>query len=396
MSQRKPGDSTSLIHNDYSPPGDFTSLSTPIHHASTVVFGSVHAFQSSTEKHSEGYSYGLSGTPTTKVLAQRIADLEGGYKAVLTPSGLSAITLVYLSCLQQGDHVLVCDNVYKPSRDLCNSLLKGLGIETTFYDPTIGENIKNLFKKNTKLVWTESPGSITLEVQDIPAITRVAHEHGALVAIDNTWAAGIYFKPFSHDCDISVQAITKYISGHGDLLMGSVTTQDSDLYWKIKTMVGTLGLGVAPDDCFLALRGLSTLKTRLNQHQAAGLEIAKWLKQRPEVKSVLHPAFEECPGHEVWKRDFTGSSGLFSIILDERYPKSAVHGMIDNLHYFRIGASWGGAVSLVLPLNPHRVRTAVKWAHEGQLIRFSIGLEDSIDLIADLEAGLSQLSKHVS
>ena len=392
MNKHKPGDGTSLIHNEYSPPEGFVSLSTPIHHASTVVFDSVQSFQNRLENEDEGYSYGLIGTPTTMILAQQIADLEGGHKSVLTPSGLSAITLVYLSCLEQGDHVLVCDNIYSPSRELCTKLLKGFGIETTFYDPMIGGDIETLFRSNTKLVWTESPGSITLEVQDIPAIVSVAHRRGALVAIDNTWAAGVYFKPFEYDCDISVQAITKYISGHSDLFMGSITTQDNALHRKIKNMAITLGLSAAPDDCFLTLRGLTTLKTRLNQHEKSALEIARWLKQRPEVKKVLHPALEDCLGHTIWKRDFSGSSGLFSIILDERYPQDDVARMIDSLQYFKIGASWGGPVSLVLPLNPQRTRTATQWDPKGQLIRFSIGLEDTVDLISDLEEGLLHMS----
>ena len=391
MTTRKPGDETRLIHSDYVAPEGFTSLSTPVHHASTVVFPNVRAYRSRGERLYDGYLYGLTGTPTTMTLAQRIADLEGGHRAVLTPSGLSALTLVYLACLKRGDHVLVPDHVYAPSRTLAAKLLTGLGVETTFYDPLAGGDVARLMRDNTRLVWVESPGSVTMEVQDVPAIAAAAHAGGALVAIDNTWSAGLYFKPFEKGCDISVQAVTKYIGGHADLLLGAVTAKDEVLYRRLKDMAGILGLGAAPDDCFLALRGLPSMAARLRQHQASALTVATWLKTRPEVKSVLHPAFADCPGHAIWQRDFSGSSGLFSVILHEQFPQAAVDRMIDGLRYFKIGASWGGPVSLALPLDPRAIRSAVPWRETGALVRLNIGLEDADDLIADLQTGLELL-----
>ena len=387
MTMRKPGEDTRLVHSDYSPPEGFASLTTPIHHASTVVFDSVRAYRTRGERLYEGYMYGLTGTPTTMALAQRIADLEGGYRAVLTPSGLSAITLVYLACAKHGDHVLVPDNVYSPSRELCRKLLADLGIESTFYDPLAGAAIGALIRDNTRLVWVESPGSVTMEVQDVPAIAAAVHERGVLVAMDNTWAAGYFFKPFDKGCDISVQAVTKYIGGHADLLLGAVTAKDDPLYRRLKDMASILGLGAAPDDCFLALRGLPSMAARLKQHQASALAVAAWLKTRPEVKRVLHPAFPDCPGHEIWQRDFSGASGLFSFLVHNEFSQAAVDRMIDSLRYFKIGASWGGPVSLALPLDPRSMRSAVSWLENGRLVRLNIGLEDPVDLIADLEAG---------
>ncbi|MES2354390.1 MAG: cystathionine beta-lyase [Pseudomonadota bacterium] len=388
---KKTGEETRLIHSDYAPPEGFSGLSTPVHHASTVLFNDVHAYRNRREQLYDGYIYGLTGTPTTMALAQRIADLEGGHRAALTPSGLSAITLVYLACLKQGDHVLVPDNVYAPSRDLCTNLLANFGIESTFYDPLLGEEISALIRDNTRLIWLESPGSVTMEVQDVPAIARAARAKNVLVAIDNTWSAGLYFKPFIHGCDISIQAVTKYIGGHADLLLGAITTKDETLYRRLKDMADMLGLNVAADDCFLALRGLPTLGARLRQHQTSALAIANWLKMRPEIKWVLHPAISDCPGHDIWQRDFNGSSGLFSVIMQKQYSEAAIDEMINRLRYFKIGASWGGPVSLALPLDPHSIRTAVPWQENGQLVRFSIGLEDPTDLIADLESSLTLL-----
>lgn len=391
MNTQQPGPGTRLVHSDYTPPEGFAALTTPIHHASTVVFPSVQAYRSRGERQYEGYMYGLTGTPTTMTLAQRIADLEGGHRCVLTPSGLSAIALVYLACLTRGDHVLVPDNVYAPSRELTRKLLAGIGIECSFYDPLAGADIASAMRDNTRLVWMESPGSITMEVQDVSAIAAAAHARGALAAIDNTWSAGLFFKPFDQGCDFSLQAVTKYIGGHADLLLGAVTAKDEALYRRVKNMASVLGLGAAPDDCFLALRGVPTLAARLRQHGQSALAIGEWLKTRPEVKRVLHPALPDCPGHAIWQRDFSGASGLFSIVLREEFPQAAVDRMIDNLRYFKIGASWGGPVSLALPLDPRSIRSAVPWRETGSLVRLNIGLEDPADLMADLQAGLELL-----
>jgi cysteine-S-conjugate beta-lyase len=388
---RPPSDQTKLVHSDFTAPTGFTGLSTPVHHASTVLFPTMKAFRERRTRAYDGYVYGLTGTPTTMTLAARIAHLEGGRRSVLTPSGLAAITVVYLALLKQGDHVLVPDNVYGPSRELCRRLLAGMGIETTFYDPLAGSDIATALRDNTKLVWVEAPGSITMEIPDVPAIAAAARARGARLAIDNTWSAGLYFKPFTKGCDISVQAVTKYIGGHADLMMGAITTKDETLYRRLKDMTGVLGLGVAPDDCFLALRGLPTMAARLRHHQASALTIAAWLAERSEVKRVLHPAFEDCPGHAIWERDFSGSSGLFSIVLHEKFLVADVERMVDQLRYFKIGASWGGPVSLALLLDPHDLRTATTWEEPGHLIRFNIGLEDPEDLLADLESGLARL-----
>lgn len=388
---RPPSDETKLVHSDYTPPEGFACLSTPVHHASTVLFPTVKAHRERRERLYDGYTYGLAGTPTTMTLAARIADLEGGHRALLVPSGLSAIALTYLALLTRGDHVLVPDNVYGPSRELCRRLLTGLGIDATFYDPLAGGAIASLLREETKLVWVESPGSITMEVQDVPAIAAAAHARGALVAIDDTWSAGLYFKPFEHGCDISVQAVTKYIGGHADLMMGAVTAKDEALYRRLKDVAGVLGLGAAPDDCFLALRGLSSMAARLRQHQASALRIATWLRDRAEVERVRHPAFPDCPGHEFWMRDFTGASGLFSIILREGFSAADVERMVDGFAYFKIGASWGGPVSLALVMEPNHLRTATVWNEPGQLLRLNIGLEDPEDLIADLNAGVDRL-----
>jgi cystathionine beta-lyase len=388
---RPPSDDTKLIHSDYSPPEGFANLSTSVHHASTVVFPTVQAFRTRGERRYDGYTYGLAGTPTTMTLAQRIADLEGGYRAVLAPSGLAAIALIYQTFLERGDHVLVPDNVYAPSRELTRRLLAGFGIEATFYNPLIGGAVAAQMRDTTRLVWIEAPGSVTMEVPDVPAIARTARARGAIVAIDNTWSAGLYLKPFDKGCDLSVQAVTKYIGGHADLMLGAVTARDDALWRRVKDTAATLGLGAAPDDCFLALRGLESLVPRLHRHQASTLEVAHWLCHRPEVKRVLHPALPSCPGHEAWKRDFSGASGLFSIVLRDEFTQSDADRMVDGLRYFKIGASWGGPISLALPLDPSPLRTAAPWREAGRLIRFSIGLEHPLDLIADLEEGLARL-----
>ncbi|RJF99297.1 cystathionine beta-lyase [Noviherbaspirillum saxi] len=392
MHVSSPNEETQWLHDSYEPPSGFSSLSTPVHHASTVVFDTVDAYQNRGARRYDGYTYGLSGTPTSMVLAHRVAQLEASHhQAVLTPSGLSAISLVYLSCLRQGDHVLVSDNVYGPSRHLCLNVLQGMGVEISFYDALAGSGIESQIRSNTRLIWVESPGSITMEIADVSAIAAIGRKRGILVAADNTWAAGLHFKPLRHGCDISVQALTKYVGGHSDLLLGAIAVSNEILYRKIKDTAHSLGLGVSSQDCFLALRGLSTLSVRMRQHQASALEISRWLQQRSEIKKVIHPALASCPGHEIWRRDFSGSSGLFSIVLQPQYSKRSVDTMIERLRYFRIGASWGGAISLALPLDPSDLRTAAPWNEDGYLIRLSIGLENVADLIADLRAGLDSL-----
>ena len=333
-----------------------------------------------------GYSYGLHGTPTTVELAARIAELEGGTRTLLVPSGLAAIGLVDLAFLSAGSHVLIPENVYDPNRVLAVKLLSRFGIESSFYPPEIGDGIADHFRTNTHLVWTESPGSITMEVQDVPAICAAAHEHAIPVALDNTWSAGVLFQAFDHGVDVSVQAATKYLGGHSDLLLGSVTVRDPAQLERLGEVRAWLGLAVSPDDCSLALRGMTTLAVRLAHVERSALEIARWLANRPEVQIVLHPALESCPGHDHWKRDFTGSSGLFSLVLKPEFSGRQTRGFVDALELFKIGYSWGGVASLALAYDMSRVRSRTEYGD--RLVRLNIGLESTTDLIADLDRGL--------
>ncbi|MEO8006720.1 MAG: PLP-dependent transferase, partial [Betaproteobacteria bacterium] len=313
---------TRLVHSEFTPPPGFASLTTPVHHASTVVFPSVAETRSRFGP--DAYTYGLHATPTTLELSRQIATLEGGHRTLLAPSGLASIAIVDLTFLKAGDHVLIPDNVYRPNRELAHRLLDGLGIEASFYDSLIGAGIAGQIRDNTRLLWIEAPGSLTMEVPDVPAMVGAARDRDVTVALDNTWSAGVFLRAFEKGVDISVQAVTKYIGGHSDLLMGSVTARNAEIFDRLAAVRRLLGMAVGPDDVFLALRGMPTMLTRLKAHEAAALEVAGWLRQRPEVARVLHPAFPECPGHENWKRDFTGSSGLFSIVIDQRYTQQSV------------------------------------------------------------------------
>jgi cystathionine beta-lyase len=377
---------TRLIHSDVNIPQDFESLAPAVHRGSTVIFPDSSATRSGWNQEELGYTYGLHGTPTTVELAARIAELEGGTRTLLVPSGLAAIALVDLAFLSAGSHVLIPENVYNPNRVLAVKLLSRFGIESSFYPPEIGAGIVSHFRSNTHLVWTESPGSITMEVQDVPAICTAAHERGIAVALDNTWAAGVLFQAFDHGVDVSMQAATKYIGGHSDLLLGSVTVRDRAHLERLGEARAWLGLGVSPDDCSLALRGMTTLGVRLAQVERSALEIARWLADRPEVQRVLHPALESCPGHELWKRDFTGSSGLFSLVLKPEFSGAQTRGLVDALQLFKIGYSWGGVASLALAYDMNQVRSRTD--DGDRLVRLSIGLESTTDLIADLDRGL--------
>jgi cystathionine beta-lyase len=388
-SKVQPALATRLVHSEYSPPAGFASLTTAVHHASTVVYPNV--AETRTRSGPDAYTYGLHATPTTLELAARIAALEGGHRTLLAPSGLASIAIVDLAFLKTGDHVLIPDNVYRPNRELAHRLLAGLGILADYYDPMASAGIAGQIRPNTRLLWIEAPGSITMEVPDVPALVAAASARGVITAIDNTWSAGVYFSAFDKGLDISVQAVTKYIGGHSDLLMGSVTARNAELFDRVAAVRRLLGMGVGPDDVFLALRGLPTMLARLKAHEAATLQIAGWLRGRPEVKRVLHPAFPECPGHENWKRDFTGSSGLFSFVLHERYAAEAVDALVDGLRWFRIGYSWGGVASLAVPYRRETLFNANGRDEPGPLVRLNIGLEAPEDLIADLEAGLARL-----
>lgn len=380
---------TTLIHTDYTPPAGFDAYPPGIHRASTVLFENVAALRSGDWKNKTAYTYGLHGTPTTFTLEARLAEIEGGSHCLLAPSGLSAISMVDFALLKSGDDVLLPDNVYNPNRELGRWLQQDFGITARYYDPMIGAGIRELIQPNTKLIWTEAPGSVSMEVPDLRAICAAAHEQGVLVALDNTWSAGLALRGFDLGVDIVMHALTKYQSGGSDLLMGAVITRDRAVHDRLATAHMRLGLGVSPDDAYLVMRGLQTMKLRFEAHDRAARKVAAWLKERPEIVRVLHPAFEECPGHENWQRDFTGAGGLFSVIFDERYTEEQTDRFVDSLELFGLGYSWGGANSLVVPYRMAAIRR--NWQEKGTLVRFNIGLEEPDDLIADIERALSTL-----
>jgi len=381
---------TLLTTTDYRPPEGFSAFPTAIHHASTVIFKDVAALRARNWQDKNAYTYGLHGTPTTFTLEARLAEIEGGTHCLLAPSGLAAIAMIDLALLSIGDEMLLPDNVYNPNRELGNWLSESFGITARYYDPMIGEGIAALINAKTRLIWTEAPGSVSMEVPDIPAICRVAKEKNVLVALDNTWAAGLAFRAFDHGVDIVMQALTKYHSGGSDVLMGAVITRAKDLHHKIERAHMRLGMGVSADDTFLVLRGLPTMKLRFEAHDRSARQIAAWLKSRSEMTHILHPAFDDCPGHATWKRDFTGAGGLFSVLFDPRFTEAQTDRFIDSLKLFKIGYSWGGANSLAVPYRMAVMRK--QWSHQGQLVRLNIGLEDTRDLIADLEQALAKLA----
>lgn len=381
---------TLLTTTDYRPPEGFDAFPAPIHHASTVLFRDVAALRSRNWQEKNGYTYGLHGTPTTFTLEARLAEIEGGSDCLLAPSGLAAIAMIDLALLRTGDDFLIPENVYNPNRELAQWLARDFGIAARYYDPLMGEDIAALIQPNTRLIWTEAPGSVSMEVPDIPAISRAAQARGVPVALDNTWSAGIGFRAFEQGVDIVMQALTKYHSGGSDVLMGAVITRDKALHRKIGHAHMRLGMGVSGDDAYLVLRGLPTMKLRFEAHDAAARQIAHWLKARPEISQVLHPALPDCPGHAIWQRDFTGAGGLFSVLFDPRFTEAQTDHFIDSLKLFRIGYSWGGANSLAVPYRMAAIRR--EWHSEGQLVRFNIGLEAVEDLIADLEQALLTLA----
>ncbi len=389
MADEKKSLQTRLTTTGYRPPEGFAAFPTAIHHASTVLFKNVAALRARNWQEKSGYTYGLHGTPTTFTLEARLADIEGGSHCLLAPSGLAAIAMINLALLKSGDDVLIPDNAYNPNRELAHWLQADFGISAQFYDPLIGEGIADLIKPNTRLIWAEAPGSVSMEMPDVPAICRAAKSHGVPVALDNTWSAGIAFRAFEHGVDIVMQALTKYQSGGSDALMGAVITRDKALHRKIDTAHMRLGMGVSADDTYLVLRGLPSMKLRFDAHDTSARRIAGWLKQRPEIAQVLHPAIEGCPGHEIWKRDFTGAAGLFSVLFDPAYSEAQTDRFIDSLKLFKIGYSWGGANSLAVPYRMTQIRR--EWPYQGQLVRFNVGLEDTADLIDDLHQAFERL-----
>jgi len=379
---------TLLTTTDYRPPEGFGAFPTAIHHASTVLFKDVAALRARNWQDKNAYTYGLHGTPTTFTLEARLAEIEGGQHGLLAPSGLAAIAMIDLALLSTGDEVLLPENVYNPNRELGHWLSASFGITTRYYDPLIGEDIAELMNSKTRLIWTEAPGSVSMEVPDIPAICKVANQKKIPVALDNTWSAGLAFRAFDHGVDIVMQALTKYHSGGSDVLMGAVITRSKELHQKIEQAHMRLGIGVSGDDAFLVLRGLPTMKLRFEEHDRSAREIATWLQSRSEISKILHPAFDDCPGHAIWKRDFTGAGGLFSVLFDPRFSEAQTDSFIDSLKLFKIGYSWGGANSLAVPYRMAAIRK--QWDHPGQLVRLNIGLEDTRDLIADLEQALGK------
>ncbi len=379
-----------MIHSDVKIPEGYRSLASPVFRGSTTLFPDAASVNDSWDQYEVGYTYGLYGTPTTLELAGKICELENGYRTIITPGGQGAISLINLALLKSGDHILIPENVYTPNRQLVRNVLRRFGVDASFYPPEIGSGIKDLLQANTRLVWCENPGSITIELQDVPAIAAAAHAHGALVALDNTWSAGVYFDAFAHGADITMQALTKYVGGHSDVLLGSVTVKDPKLYQQLGATQQLLGSASSPDDCSLALRGMRTMAVRLKHIEASALQIARWLAERPEIERVLHPALEDSPGHEIWKRDFTGSAGVFSIVFKPETTKAQVLQLVDKLELFEIGYSWGGVASLAVAYDLHRAKGRPDYGH--RIVRLNIGLEDTEDLIADLERTLGRVS----
>lgn len=359
----------------------------PVYHASTILYPTLDALEA--PRTPDGYYYGRYGTPTTRALTDAVAALEGAAAGFAVSSGKNAITTVLMGLTQAGDHVLITDNSYQPTRDTAGRVMARFGVEVTFYDPAIGAGITELMRPNTRLVFVESPGSLTFEVQDVPAIAEAAHAGGALVVMDNTWASPLYCKPYSLGVDVSIQAGTKYVGGHSDLMMGLITTT-AELEPRIRAAYGEFGGAPGGEDCYLALRGLRTLATRLERHQKSALRVAEWLAGRPEVARVFYPALPDDSGHALWRRDFSGASGLFGFLL-QPVERAGLAAMLDHLELFGMGYSWGGYESLLIPTNPAPLRTATDWPHEGRMMRIHIGLESPDDLIADLEAGFARL-----
>jgi cystathionine beta-lyase len=383
--ERKYRPETALILAGRSPFEHEGFVNTPIYRGSTVLWETYDDLIA----HRGRYTYGRRGTPTTDALADALRQFEGGAGILLTPSGLSAIATALLAVVKAGDHVLITDTVYRPTRVFADSELSRLGVDVQYYDPLIGADIAKLFRKNTSAVFLEAPGSQSFEMQDIPAIAGIARDRGAVTLTDNTWATPLYFRPHEHGVDISIQAGTKYLGGHADINLGTISITEAH-FKKVYDTHGNLGINPGPEDVFLALRGMRTMGVRLDRHRQSGLKVARWLEQRPEVLRVLHPGLERDPGHAIWKRDFDGASGLFSFILKPE-TKGKIGAFFDALELFGMGYSWGGFESLAIPFDCSAYRTATKWNPGGPAVRVHIGLEDPDDLIADLEEGLSQL-----
>ncbi|HTQ75825.1 MAG TPA: cystathionine beta-lyase [Burkholderiales bacterium] len=384
---------TTIVHSGRHPEQHEGSVNPPVFHVSTVLSQSVDEHRRRREEWRQDLPvtcYGRLGTPTTRSLQEAIASLEGGYRSVVYPSGLAACAGALLAFLSSGDHLLVADTVYGPTRALAGGILKRFGVTTSFYDPLIGRGIESLMRPETRVVYVESPGSLTFEVQDIPAIAEAAHKRGITVIMDNTWGTPLFFRPFAHGVDVSVQSATKYIVGHADAMLGAITGT-REVWPKLRASTYELGQTAGPEDVYLAQRGFRTLAVRLKQHWQAGVALAEWIGRQREVERVLHPALPGDPGHALWRRDFTGACGLFGVVLKEGVSDGALAAMIDGLELFGIGSSWGGYESLIVPFDPRESRTATQWPHRGPCFRVHAGLESVEDLIEDLDAGFGRL-----
>lgn len=378
---------TRIAHDGLAPFTHFGFVNPPAYRGSTVLYPDYAALKA----RKQPYTYGRRGTPTVDALQTAIANLEGGKRTILTSSGLAAINLALFAFVEQGDHILITDSVYQPTRSFADQILKKFGVETSYYDPTIGAGIADLMRPNTKVIFTESPGSQTFEMQDIPAISEVARAKNVWHITDNTWASPLFLKPFAHGVDVSIQAATKYIVGHSDAMLGAVTVTDRAEDHLMRAF-DTIGMCPGSEETYLGLRGIRTIDVRLQRHWQSAVEMAQWLEARPEVERVLYPALPSHPGHDIWKRDYHGASGLFGAIL-KPCPEAAVAAFLNELKLFGMGFSWGGFESLVIPVNPRGYRTATTWDAAGPTVRFHIGLEDTSDLKADLDAGFARLTK---
>ncbi len=381
---------TLIVTAGRDPEANFGIVNPPVYHASTITFPSLSALEAAQARHLEVPWYGRTGTPATFAFEEAVAALEGGFRSVAVGSGKAAVLAALTAFVKAGDHLLMTDSAYGPTRKFCEGFLRRFGVETTFYEPEIGAGITALIRPETRLVFMESPGSLTFEVQDIPAITAAARAAGCYTALDNTWASPLFLKPFALGVDVSVQAATKYIGGHSDLMLGVVTTTEA-VHERVRRAAFEFGAPPGPDDIYLAQRGLRTMAVRLARHMQSGLRIAEWLRAQPQVARVLHPGLAGDPGHTLWQRDFRGASGLFGAELAPG-PRKAVAALLDGLQLFSMGFSWGGYESLAVLSEPagQRAATRDRWSGAGPLLRFHIGLEDPDDLIADLAAGLAR------
>ena len=381
-----PGIGTRLAQLGRTSEAHYGFVNTPVYRGSTVLFKSLDDLENNRAR----YTYGTAGSPTIESLESAWTALTGAAGTALSPSGLGAVALALLSALKHGDHLLMPDNVYQPTRELCGGMLARFGVETTYYDPLLGAGLERLFRPNTSTIFLESPGSQTFEVQDVPAITALARERGLTTIIDNTWATPLFFRAHEYGCDLAVEAGTKYLGGHSDLLLGLVSAT-ARLLPALRRTYRNLAMLPGAEDCYLALRGMRTLHIRVKEAERRGLELAEWLRGQPEVRTVLHPAFPSCPGHEFWRRDFTGSTGVFSFILQPGFTRAGLAAMLDQLTLFGMGYSWGGFESLLIPFDCRAYRTATAWNPDGFVLRIQVGLEDVQDLKADLRAGFERL-----